>query len=295
MQFDFIKRNNQSSDPASLALSDLVAVRPPYIRGPLAPGRRGPGGERPGRGQAPGLDFDGISPYQPGDDIRRIDWRATARTGSVQMKRFAAQSHRGRMIVVDLQSELCFGTETRPMLKTAALMAGRFAWESSLLHEPVGLAVPGKGIVVPPQRGTRHVLRLLQAITTAYHDAAEHLAGELAGLVLEAANSGAPGDEIAVISDFGREVSSLLHATRGLGEAKFLHAIIIDDAIHSKPVAPGRYPSLSTIEGRNAFAVSRTAANTDEDSVQSTARRRSLLNAGWQVSYARDLLPKQER
>ena len=78
------------------------------------------------------------------------------------------------------------------------------------------------------------MLRLLQAITTAYHDAAEHLAGELAGLVLEAANSGAPGDEIAVISDFGREVSSLLHATRGLGEAKFLHAIIIDDAIHSK-------------------------------------------------------------
>ena len=97
----------------SLGLHELIAMRPPFLRGPHAPGQRMPGGERSGRRRAPSLEFDGISLYSPGDDVRWIDWRATARSGQPQVKRFVAESHRGRMIVADLCAELRFGTRQR--------------------------------------------------------------------------------------------------------------------------------------------------------------------------------------
>ena len=110
-----------------LSLEDLIAMQPRHVRGPLAPGQRMPGGERLGRGRAQSLEFDGLSPYVIGDDVRWIDWRATARTGRTQMKRFAAESHRARLIVLDLSPALFFGTRTRLMAKTAALLAARLA------------------------------------------------------------------------------------------------------------------------------------------------------------------------
>ena len=113
----------------TLTLEELLQVRPHHVRGPFVRGERVPVGERPGRGRAPGLDFDGISPYIHGDDVRWIDWRATARSAEVQVRRFAAQSHRARMIVLDLHAELYFATRRRLMAKTAVLVAARLAWE----------------------------------------------------------------------------------------------------------------------------------------------------------------------
>ena len=86
----------------ALDLADLIAVEPRHARAPKGTGGRLGSGERIGRGWAQTLDFDGISPYQSGDDVRWIHWLATARSGQVQMRRFAAESHRARMIVVDL-------------------------------------------------------------------------------------------------------------------------------------------------------------------------------------------------
>src|SRR6056297_3988092 len=58
-----------------LGLDELLAMRPLRVSGPFARGRRGPGGERAGRGHAVSLHFEGIAPYAPGDDVRWIDWR----------------------------------------------------------------------------------------------------------------------------------------------------------------------------------------------------------------------------
>lgn len=63
--------------PDRLALHELIATQPRFLRGPLAPGERFPSGMRPGRRRAQGVDLDSIDPYVPGDDVRWMDWRAT--------------------------------------------------------------------------------------------------------------------------------------------------------------------------------------------------------------------------
>ena len=67
--------------PASLTLQELVAAQGHRLRGTLAPGERFPTGMRPSRRRAQGVDLDSIGPYVVGDDLRFMDWRATARTG----------------------------------------------------------------------------------------------------------------------------------------------------------------------------------------------------------------------
>ena len=72
--------------PASLTLRELVAAQGHRLRGTLAPGERFPTGMRPSRRRAQGVDLDSIGPYVVGDDLRFMDWRATARTGRAQKK-----------------------------------------------------------------------------------------------------------------------------------------------------------------------------------------------------------------
>ena len=57
-----------------------------------------------------GLNFDEVRPYQPGDDIRNIDWNVTARTDKVHTKVFKEERERPVFIIVDLRSSLYFGT-----------------------------------------------------------------------------------------------------------------------------------------------------------------------------------------
>ncbi|MDP6953418.1 MAG: DUF58 domain-containing protein, partial [Alphaproteobacteria bacterium] len=59
--------------------------------------------------------MDSIGPYVIGDDLRFMDWRATARTGRAQMKRFVAESHLARILVVDFRPPMRFATNTHPM------------------------------------------------------------------------------------------------------------------------------------------------------------------------------------
>ena len=103
--------------PASLTLRELVAAQGRRLRGTLAPGERFPTGMRPSRRRAQGVDLDSIGPYVVGDDLRFMDWRATARTGRAQMKRFVAESHLARMLVVDFRPSMGFATTERPMAK----------------------------------------------------------------------------------------------------------------------------------------------------------------------------------
>lgn len=279
-----------------LLLEELVAIQPRYLRGPHAMGARMPLGERMGRGRAQSLDFDGVSPYAPGDDIRWIDWRATARTGEPQVKRFLAQSHRGRLIVPDLRSALFFGTQGRLMAKTAVLAAARLAWESHALNEPVALAVPGQALIVP-RRGRRHILRVLDGFLAAYDAHADFDDEALCRCILDHAEEMGRGDEVCVISDFGTSVAMLTEATRALTELRVLRAFVVEDAIGSAPLPRGTYPaSVASKAERRVFNISERGGNSlPEQALQARAeRRRALLDCGWEVASVADLLPRAD-
>lgn len=291
----FDPSTKSASAPDQLALHELIATQPRFLRGSLAPGDRFPTGIRPGRRRAQGIDLDSIGPYVPGDDVRWMDWRATARTGRAQMKRFVAESHLARILIVDMRPPLFFGTRHHPMAKTAALVAARLAWEAVSLHEPVGLIVVPMTDVIQPRRGKGHVLHLLQRLETCYRELAERQASSpggqatLAWAVETAAAHLRRGDEICAISDFGESDAALAEAVASLGDSRKLSAVVIEDAVFSDPVPAGRYPiRMADGAGRHTAAVSHQGAREQGQIAEDLRKslRSQLARSGWQTFTA---------
>lgn len=269
-------------DLTSLTLEELVAVQPRHLRGKLERGLRTPEGERPGRGRARSLDFEGLSPYQYGDDIRAIDWRASLRSGETTVKRFSAAAHRTRMLVLDLKPSLYFGTDERLMAKTACLTTAWLAWAANVVNEPVGLAIGAD--VVAPRRGRKHVLRLLDAIAHAFHAAkTQHPQpmeyDALAGLT-------GREDEICVISELPDDCTDLAKLGRTLSSVRNLHLFLVEDPVTTRQPAPGRYPVRGD-DGQRRVLLVREERDEAVDGIK------TLKDAGWRIERARDLLPRR--
>ncbi len=279
----------------ALGLDELLAMKPLRAPARRERGGRGTGGARPGIGRAESLDFDGVSPYAPGDDVRRIDWRASARTGGTEMRRFAAESHAARMIVLDLRRELYFGLSERFLAKSAALTAARLAWESEALGEPIGLVAPGIG-PEPPRRGRRAVARLLARVAEAYEAARQGAEADPAALLAQAAEMLKARDEIHMIGDFEAEAPALDETARRLSARLRLFAWVVEDRALFAPAPAGRYPLAAPGGARLSIFLGRAAAlRAPEAAAQrSAARRERLTSAGWEPGAALDLLPRAE-
>lgn len=85
-----------------------------------------------------GIDFDEVRIYQPGDDVRNIDWRVTARTGRVHTKLFREERERPVYLVVDQRESMFFGTQKAFKSVVAARIAGLLAWASRDQGDRVG-------------------------------------------------------------------------------------------------------------------------------------------------------------
>ena len=97
-------------------LPELLALRAAATRLVWTPPRRvraGGTGQRSSRFRGRGIDFAETRAYQPGDDIRHIDWRVTARTGRVHTKVFHEERERPVLLLADLGPQTFFGTRQR--------------------------------------------------------------------------------------------------------------------------------------------------------------------------------------
>jgi len=110
-----------------------------------------------------GMDFDEVRQYQPGDEIRLIDWNVTARMGEVFVKQFVEERELTVMLLVDASASLGFGTRTRTKAELAARIAALFAFSAIKNNDRVGLILFTDKIecFVPPKKGKQHVLRML--------------------------------------------------------------------------------------------------------------------------------------
>lgn len=290
-------RTDAERAATGLTLEDLIAMQPRHVRGTLAPGQRIPGGERTGRGRAQSLEFDGLSPYEPGDDVRWIDWRATARTGRAIVRRFAAQSHRARLIVVDLSPALYFGTADRLMAKTAALVAARLAWESVLLQEPVEILAPGMEHR-RPRRGRRHVLGLLDGLQRSYAACERDApAWDVAAALGDGAAQLARGDEVCLIGEFAEPGADFRSISRTLSEIRTLRAIVLEDPLARRPVPGAPFPTRDPDGQRHVLRIEavRGAHMQSVGEDLRAERRRILQDLGWRVGDALAMLPRWVR
>jgi hypothetical protein len=114
-----------------------------------------------------GLNFDEVRPYQPGDDIRNIDWNVTARTDRVHTKVFKEERERPVYVIVDLSSSMYFGTRHCLKSVTAAKAAALFSWAGADHANRIGGFIfnDSRHIELRPRGGYHGVLRFLKQLT----------------------------------------------------------------------------------------------------------------------------------
>jgi uncharacterized protein (DUF58 family) len=113
-----------------------------------------------------GMEFDEVRAYQPGDDIRTIDWNVTARTGHPYVKRYVEEREITVFFLVDLSASGGFGSREKFKNEIAAEFCALLAFSAIKNNDKVGLIVFTDTIelFIPPAKGTSHVLRLIREL-----------------------------------------------------------------------------------------------------------------------------------
>jgi uncharacterized protein (DUF58 family) len=116
------------------------------------------------RGQ--GMEFSEVREYEPGDDVRNIDWNVTARTGEPYVKKHVEERELTVLLVVDLSGSEQFGTRGRFKAELAAELTAVLALSAIRNNDRVGMLLFSDHVehVVPPRKGRRHALRLIRDV-----------------------------------------------------------------------------------------------------------------------------------
>ena len=115
-----------------------------------------------------GMEFEQVREYEPGDDIRHIDWNVTARMNVPFVKEHREERELTVMLVVDVSSSGAFGTARKLKNEVAAEVAAVLAYTAIRNNDRVGLIVFSEHIelYIPPKKGRAHVWRLIREILT---------------------------------------------------------------------------------------------------------------------------------
>lgn len=113
-----------------------------------------------------GMVFDSVRAYEPGDDVRSIDWNVTARTGEPLVKRFVEERELTVMLALDTSASVLFGTTGRLKRDLAAEVGAVLTLAATTNNDKVGLLVFSDRLerFIPPRKGRNHVLRLIREL-----------------------------------------------------------------------------------------------------------------------------------
>lgn len=112
-----------------------------------------------------GIEFSQVREYQPGDDIRTIDWNVTARTGSPHVKQFIEERDLTVLLALDCSASMRFGSLDRRKIDLASELAAVLAFSAAQNADRVGLLVFSSRMhsFIPPKRGRNHVQSLVRS------------------------------------------------------------------------------------------------------------------------------------
>lgn len=113
-----------------------------------------------------GMNFEEVREYQPGDDVRAIDWNVTARMNHPYIKKFVEERELTVMLVVDVSGSGLFGSVEQSKRELAAEIASVLAFSATRNNDKVGLILFTDHVekYIPPRKGRRHVLRVIRDI-----------------------------------------------------------------------------------------------------------------------------------
>ena len=197
-----------------------------------------------------GIDFAEVRIYQPGDDVRTIDWRVTARTQVAHTKLFQEEKERPVLILVDQSASMYFGSQVTFKSVLAARTAALIAWAALEHGDRVG------GIVfseqghreVRPRRNKHALLRLLNEVNDFNHalrrDAGlpeENPENDFTEALAEVRRVTRQGSVIFIISDFNHFTDESQRHLQPLAQSGDLVGVHISDPLEQHLPTPDVY------------------------------------------------------
>jgi uncharacterized protein (DUF58 family) len=235
--------------PVQVTLADLVRLRPAgeslRLTAPRVRVAAEGGHVSPYKGR--GVEFDESRLYQPGDDLRTIDWRVTARTGKPHTKVFREERNRPVFVWLDLRRPMLFATRGAFKGVRAAEMAALVAWSAVANGDRLGGLVfsETEHHELRPALGSRAALHLLQTISTETFwrppATAEALEADAERALQRLTRVARPGSLIFLLSDFRRLGQDAERHLRQLAAHCDLVLVHCYDAVESELPPPGRY------------------------------------------------------
>ncbi|MEZ5464763.1 MAG: DUF58 domain-containing protein [Lysobacteraceae bacterium] len=188
-----------------------------------------------------GMDYAESRPYAPGDDVRHIDWRVTARTGRAHSKVFQAERDRVTALIIDRSASMAFGTRNCLKSVAAARLAALLAWTGSM--EGDRLAAISGSDVVPPTRGRGAILRVLNALSSWSEGSsgAEEPAVDLNHSLERLPRLIRPGSHVLLLADARSIDARCEPALRALSAHHDVIALLVCDALERHSPPAGRY------------------------------------------------------
>jgi len=190
-----------------------------------------------------GVEFAEVRAYQPGDDVRTIDWRVTARTGQAYTKLFREERERPVFILVDQSSHMVFGTRVAFKSVVAARAAMMLAWATHDRGDRVGGLVfnEAQHLEVRPSRSQRSVLQLAHSLAAQRLPPIDVETIPWLTALERAARLAKPGSLVVLISDFYRPVAAAERYLALLRRHCDLVFIFTYDALEAESPPPNRY------------------------------------------------------
>lgn len=194
-------------------------------------GQRGRVGEHSARALGSGLDYAETRLYQPGDEPRHINWRASARSGHTQVRLFHRDINPQTCLLLDRRAGMCFGTRTRLKLTQALRLALLLtAHEAGQGHEVACLDLAGQAHWLPARAGTAAAQQLLARCNRSCPPGRETRPQTGLGDALDLLLGRLPrGSRVYLLSDFADLTTADLTRLRRLGASHAVWAVAVHD------------------------------------------------------------------
>ncbi|WP_341987348.1 DUF58 domain-containing protein [Azorhizobium sp. AG788] len=272
-------------------LDELIATRPGGADGfsPSARVRTHQNGGYRSAFRGRGMEFDEVRAYQPGDDIRTIDWRVTARTGRTHTKLFQEERERPVLILLDARTFMRFGTRDTFKSVLAAKAAAVLTWVSMEGGDRVGGAVvmPSGIVSHRPQRSRGRILGFVKAMAEATQNGfgapPPRLEPTLAEAIGRLRQGSRPGTLVFLVSDFHDFDAAAARELNRLSLQCQVTNVFVFDALEAATPRGGHYPVSDgeAISSLNADSAAVRAAYAQRfaarrDAVEALSRQRGM-------------------
>jgi uncharacterized protein (DUF58 family) len=262
-------------------MSELLALRSLVARVQPRRGRSAVHGPAPSQMRGRGMEYAESREYVPGDDVRRMDWRLTARTGRAHTKLFQAERERLTLLVADVAPALYFGTRVRFKSVQAARAGAVAAWSALQSGDRIAALRAGEPALAPAG-GMRGAMRVLDALVRWYAQPADDPG--LAIALDHAQRLLRPGARLVVLADPASAAAIAPQRWSALARNHEATLVLLQDPLEIRP--PGQALVLRSGSRRVHvdLADRRVREGWQQALVQPAAGlARTLAGRGWQV------------